>query len=89
MNWAGLLPYLVLIWGAAALLQLIRVFRATEGVSPALLLRDWIVTATAISLVLVADEARRVGLVPLWGFVIVLAVTGGGLFVLLRTPDPE
>jgi hypothetical protein len=89
MNWSALLPFFLLIWGAAALLQLIRVLRAAEGVSPALLLRDWVVTATAVSLVLIADEARRVGLVPLWGFVVVLLVTAAGLIALLRTPASE
>jgi hypothetical protein len=89
MSWSGLAPYLLLIWGGAALLQLIRLLRASEGVRPALLLRDGVVTATAISLLLIADEARRVGLIPIWGFVVVLAVTGAGLVALLRAPDPR
>ena len=89
MVWSEVAPYFLLIWGAAALLQLIRLLRASETVRPGLLLRDWIITATAISLVLLADEARRTGLVPVWGFVIVLAVTGAGLFFLLRPPESE
>jgi hypothetical protein len=84
MNWRSLVPYLLGIWGAAAVLQLLRLLRAQEGVPAALLLRDWLLSATAVSLVLVADEARRVGLIPGWGFAVVLVVALAGLVVLLR-----
>jgi hypothetical protein len=84
MNWRALVPYLLGIWGVAAVLQLVRLLRAQEGVPAALLLRDWAASATAVSLVLIADEARRVDLIPGWGFAVVLLAALAGLVVLLR-----
>jgi hypothetical protein len=85
MNWRSLVPYLLGIWGGAAVLQLIRLLRAQEGVPAALLVRDWAASATAVSLVLIADEARRVDLIPGWSFAVVLLAVRAGLSVLLTT----
>lgn len=84
MDWPSLLPFFLLIWALAALLQLIRVVRAREGVPLGVVARDFVVSATAVSLVLIADEARRTGLVPAWAFAVVLLAVAAGLFVLLR-----
>ncbi len=84
MNWRSLVPYLLGIWGVAAVLQLVRLLRTQEGVPAALLVRDWAASATAVSLVLIADEARRTGLIGGWAFAVVLVTALAGLVVLLR-----
>jgi hypothetical protein len=84
MDWRSLVPYLLGIWAVAALLQLIRLLRTQEGVPAAALLRDGAASATAVSLVLIADEAWRAGLIPGWAFAVVLLAALAGLVVLLR-----